>query len=216
MRILTVLALSLSLVLTPRLSTACDWGAPPLHELDLEQVGVDVEPPSAIQNVEFEVFRGEGPNGSCGLTMTGSSCHGVGRIELIITPPTDDGTPTESLGYMVVLVDGEFPKQLEIEMPGEPWRGGTPSADSTQTFVLHWEDGGGPEDHERIDFTLDITPMDLAGNEGPAFRIRVRDRGDDAGCSQSGRASDPVPLIVLMLLVLTLLWASNRYRPQRL
>jgi len=163
---------------------ACSFPAPEPHTLDLAEVGVDVAAPGPIAAIKTQIIRGRGAD--CGAA---SSCDDLGRVELTVTPGSDDRTPTDRLGYRLVLVDGRLPTGASL--PSEPVR-----LFSGRLLVL-WLDGA-TDDQEAVSFTLALIPVDLAGNEGPAFEVRVRDPG--SGC-QGGHVELP---LWLMLALLTL------------
>lgn len=186
--------------------------APPrVHELDLEQVGVDITPPGEIPAVDVEVIRGQGPRPGDGCSMGGAgSLDDLGRVILHVATPTDDGTSADLMGYRVVHFDGKLPSNIAMPTT-EAWRLERLTEDGGGDLYLYWDDGS--TDHqESLDFTIDIVPIDLAGNEGPAYRVRIRD-GGDAGCARSGQSSGPWMLLTLLIVFVAVVRVAGRRGP---
>lgn len=187
-------ALLVALLRAPPSARACSFAVNEAHALDLAEVGLDTQAPAAIAEVRTQIIRGRGDD--CGAA---SSCDDLGRVELVVTAGGDDRTPAGSLGYRLVLVDGRLPRGASL--PSEPARL------SEGRLRIIWIDGAS-DDQESVSFTLSLIPIDLAGNEGPATTVRVRDAG--SGCS-AGR----VELPVWVLAALALLYARRRRSAQR-
>ena len=134
------------------------------------------------------------------------STDDLGWVTLTVTPPEDDRTPADKMGYLITLVDGTIPDGMT--MPSEPWRttGGT--------LTLSWVDGA-TDNHDSFSFTLAITPMDLAGNEGPAFQLTVSDKDGDAGCQSSFAPTRYLPSLLLFLFLLLTFIMARRFFSQR-
>lgn len=175
----------------PATAQACLAG-PELHELDPVEMAEDSSPPGAIPKVLAEIRRGRAPDSAgCGeVSMV--STDDLGWVTLTVTPPTDDRTPDDKMGYMVTLVDGTVPDGLT--MPAEPWRA------TGGTLTLSWVDGA-TDNHDSFSFTLAITSLDLAGNEGPAFQLSVSDRDDGTGCHTNSTPGRFLPSLVLFLFI---------------
>jgi hypothetical protein len=74
-------------------------------------------------------------------------------------------------------------------------------------LYLYWDDGA-TDDQEFIAFELEITPLDLAGNEGPPTTVTVLDAGSGGGCGLTHRPGSAAAL--LLALTLALLAAARR------
>ena len=172
-----------------RIAGACEFPAPVEHVVDPAEADVDKEPPVKIEAVGMEVRRGKGPRGGCSPTST--SCDDIGTITLVPTPPSDDRTPSNELGYRIRLVSGTVPSGLTI--PTEAWRvenGVVPG------LYLRWIDGAS-DDQEAIDFTVVLAAVDRAGNEGPeSAPVRIHHPGSSSGC-RIARGTDASLALVL-------------------
>lgn len=187
----TVLTFLLLAGLAPGRAEACSVAPNPAFEVDLAEAAIDTEAPGAIPAIEITVGRGKGPQG-CGA----SSCDDLGTITLTITPPADDRTAPTELAYRVRLVEGHVPGHLldHGELEGV-WLSNYESHGVQLYF--NWVDGA--EDvQEPLGFTLEVAPVDKAGNEGPATTVVVVHGGEMRGCSIGGV---PVPFAALMMLV---------------
>ncbi|NOY91528.1 MAG: hypothetical protein GXP55_10030 [Deltaproteobacteria bacterium] len=90
----------------------------------------------------------------------------------------DDETPSDSMGYVFSLADGD----ARYTPPAEPLA----AADGVVTFhVVH---GGGA-----IRYDLEVRAVDQAGNVGPATLIEVR---NGTGCAIGGGASGALPALL--------------------
>jgi hypothetical protein len=150
------------LAIAPRDSSAClpmplfPW------EPDENEVGVDTTPPQAIVVRGVNISRShlnEGCEGGCGDEL------GSIWIEMELA---DDRTPPDRMGVRLLVVEGVAP----VAIPDYP---------VLADIYVSWNDGDGANQDE-IDFVLEVTPLDLAGNEGPSTRIRVHHPGF-GGCA---------------------------------
>lgn len=190
----------------PRIADACSFAGPIEHEIDPAEAAVDDEPPAKIETVGVEIRRGKGPEGGCSQSST--SCDDIGLITLIPTPPSDNRTDADELGYRIRLVGGEVPSGLTI--PTEAWRLQTSSPPAA--LSLHWIDGA-TDDQESIDFTVTLAAVDRAGNEGPeSAPIRIHHAGSSSGC-RVARGND-LSLALVLGSILWLRW-SMRARTSR-
>lgn len=146
------------------------------HEIDPAEQAIDKEPPGRVETVGVSVHRGKGPEGS-GCNRRGStSCDDIGSIALIPTPPSDNRTPKEELGYRVRFIGGRVPDGLHIPDGARRLYEFEPPS-----FGLRWIDGA-TDDQEAFDFTVTLTAIDKAGNEGPeSAPIRIH-HGGSSGC----------------------------------
>lgn len=171
------------LVLDPRRAHACTLeGNFPL-DIDPEEAAVDETPPTApvdVRATEVEETRDSG----CG------GCGDFASFMIIVTAGTDDRTPAEQLGYLVEVVDGSMPFEV-----GDSPRVGP---------ALHFYSGD--LDAPPFSATLSVSPVDRAGNVGPAATVEVR--GGGVGCRMStGSGVTPG-----WLAILALQWLSRRRR----
>jgi len=184
----------------PRIASACDYPAPETHEVDPEEAAVDDEPPAKVDAVGVEIRRGKGPQGGCSQTST--SCDDIGSITIVPTPPSDNRTPSDELGYRVRLVGGVAPSGLTIPTEAVRLQSGDPPA-----LYLHWIDGA-TDDQEAIDFSIALTAIDRAGNEGPeSAPIRIHHTGSGSGC-RVARGND----LSLALVIGAMLWLRRSMR----
>lgn len=182
-----VVAAAVLVTAVPRPALACLVG-PEEHEIDSGEVGVDVTAPGEIPAVSYDVRRGRGPEGVGCVGYSSTSLDGLGWVSLTVTPPADDRTPAGKMGYLIVLAGGSPPDGLE--MPEHPWRQGEGGS-----LTLSWADQA-EDDQEPFEMQLEIIPVDLAGNEGPAYVLTVSDSGSDSGfgCAVGLSAASMWPL----------------------
>ncbi len=159
------------LVVAP--ADACDL--PPPHELELAPDPLDDTPPTPPVVAEVFVTRGHLPRSG----VVGA-CEELGQVTLRLARPSGDPDDVDDVGYLVELVEGDAPFD---SWPTGPVLGPEPR--------FTWID-----DHQRdqapLAFTLSLTPVDRAGNEGEPVTVVVEDRGrgcDVAGGSPLGAAA---------------------------
>ena len=130
-------------------------------------------PPGAVEAQEVEVSRGRGLGCNGINSWEGSSLDDAGMIVISITPPSDDRTPAELIGYRVIHLEGDLQGELspdyDFRIEGE-------------AIYLHWIDGR-TDDQEPIDLTIAIQAIDLAGNLGArSDPVTIRHPGS-GGCA---------------------------------
>lgn len=143
--------------------------------------GGDTDPPGAPVLGEALITRGVGPEGV--FIQSATSCDDLGWITIELTEPDDD----DALGYTMEVVAGTTPDGFSL--PQSPFH----LVESG--LILVWIDDA-TDDQEAFDFTLAVTAMDPAGNEGPADEIQLTDGG--SGCGVAGLSGSW--LLGLMLL----------------
>ncbi len=209
------------------LAAPCEQDRIP-HELEIPEMATPQDPPGAIELAEATVRRGRDGggddfNGGCATEAVEEIGNGIttdcpeeqnqaGWVELRFKPPVDDRTPPHKLGYRVVLVEGTLPEGLYL--PSNPVRS---FKRSTSSYAVHlvWEDGE-TNTQEPVDFAVDLIPVDLAGLEGPAYRLEVLDLGSDGGgCTVAPASRSLLPLLVgLFCLFVLRLSGRPATRPQ--
>ena len=145
---------------------ACSLQAP--AELVIDETLDDAVPPEAPVLREVEILRGEGPEDLGDGMVRIDSCASSGHVALRMEPVD------EPVGHRVALVDGVLPDGMRL--PKQIQEG--------SAVGWTWHDGG-THRQERFAFTVDVVPVDEAGNEGPALTVLVEDPGRrrEAGCA---------------------------------
>ena len=174
----------------PADADACSFAGPEIHTLDAAEQAVDVAPPGAPTLLDLQIVRGQGPQSAgCGGSSA-TSCDDIGQIRLNLVA-ADDRTDAARIGYRISLAGGALPSGLLL--PDEPIR----TFDGWISLI--WIDEA-TDDQERIEFSLTVTAIDLAGNESaPAASIQV----DNAG-GFLNRAARRGPLLPLAFLIAAL------------
>lgn len=153
---------------------ACSFLAPP--ELEIVADPSDTAGPAAPVLGEISVNRGRGPR-----LGGASSCDDLGWLELRLDRPAGDPDAAAAVGYRFELVDGALPDGFALPArDGAPWVG----PDLTFTWVDEATDA-----QEAFAFTVDVIPVDAAGNEGEPLTIEVADDGSSGkvlGCDTAG------------------------------
>lgn len=199
MRALAVM-LACFIGLTPRPSRACDYAPLAPHQTDPTEAALDTKPPSAITKTSFTLQRGHGPEGGC-LSESSDSCADIGTLTLHFEPASDDRTDAANMGYRIEVVAGHAPSD-------PTWPSSAVRAFDGSSLYLHWVDGEDDE-QEALDFTLSISAVDRAGNQGPATQVRVRHAGSSEGCRVTGSSVN----LAWWLLAFALASARARRRP---
>jgi hypothetical protein len=150
-----LLLLAAPLALAAPDAHACKY--PFNFEYDLEPTATDETPPAAIPDVDVGPLLRDAEVGC-------SDCGGGTSLELTITPPSDDHTAPDDIGYVVDLVEGEFP----FAIADHPVEGPT----------LYFRIAG--TSRRPVSAVLGIRPVDRAGNIGPATEVVIDDR--PSGC----------------------------------
>lgn len=159
-------------LLAPKIATACSFAPQPIHSIDPAEEAEDNEPPERVEAVEVSVQRGHGPRNN-----VSTSCDDIGSVTLIPTPPSDNRTAPDELGYEIRLASGNAPDGLSF--PSEAVR----TMGENGAIYLRWVDGA-TDDQEPIDFSITLTPVDLGGNRGPESEpFRIHDPGSSASSS---------------------------------
>ena len=139
-----------------------------------------VAPPEASSELDFSIKRGQGPKDAGCWGISASSCDDLGFLEIRFTPPLDDNTPAESMGYRVTWKSGQLPNG----MLAPPYS----TVFAPDGLIrLYWDDGA-TDEQEPLDFTITLTAIDAAGNEGPPSKpLHIRDAGSHppSGCGIS-------------------------------
>ncbi len=149
---------------------ACSFAGPDV--LEIEEDLQDTEAPQIGTAESVSIKRGVGPTKEKG-GWSASSCDDLGTISIVLTDPIDEDV--EDVGYRIEKVDGDLPTDLDL--PDDLWIG-------PELFFV-WIDGA-EDDQDAFDFTLEITPIDRAGNEGEPIEVRLEDDGvpaESASCS---------------------------------
>jgi hypothetical protein len=177
-----------------------------LTEHPIDPSSTDDVPPAAVEKVSIDIMRGHGPESSgCNGSHSETSCDDLGIVGLRVTPPEDDSTPGDQLGFVITLTAGKLPG--DVVLPPNAVRGFQGS------LPLVWIDGASDE-QEPIDFTVTLSAVDEAGNVGPPSNpIRIQDPGSSEGC---GTASSGLgswwPGAIVMLLALHAVRRLSRRR----
>ncbi len=195
-----VAACALVLAMAPRRADACSIAPPTKHEITTGSG--DVTPPARVEGTTVSVTRGHGRGGGCGHS-SGSSCDDIGSVGFYVTAPADDRSDADHMGYWIALVGGTLP--AGVELPAYAVR---PYSDGALAFA--WEDGA-TNDQEAVDFTVTISAVDEAGNQGPASEpIHVTDAGGSSGCSATAARASAWPGALLLALALGVLRRRQR------
>lgn len=200
---LSVLAGTLVGLATPPPAAACSIAAPQPYGIDFESD--DTTAPAAPSGPTVKaVHRGVGPQCDARGVCSSTSCDDIASIQLAWTPGGDDTTADGDLGVRVRVVSGTAPEGL--------W----PVDDAVETgaagsFTLTWIDGA-TDDQEALDFVVEVTELDRAGNESTPVEVHVTHAGasesdkDASGCAVVG----PEGGLGLLALVLPALIGRRR------
>jgi len=129
-------------------SLACERSAPAQFQIDPNRQGLDDVPPGKVEAELTELEPGDGP-----------FCVGDSHAILRITKSSDDRTPYDELGFTVRVIDGDAPTSLY--QPEYLIR----SVDGAITLM--WGVGR-KTPIPAVDFSVEISATDRAGNQGPA------------------------------------------------
>lgn len=145
----------------------------PWHEVEADAAGIDTSAPDPPAVAVESIRRGHAASRTETGAIVATSCDDIGFIALYLEKPaTDDLASAAEMGYVIRLVDGEAPRDL---MPVDR----AIYAGEEGRLILHWVDGA-TSDQEPLDFTIEIAPVDRAGNEGPSSEpLRIQHRGSD-------------------------------------
>jgi hypothetical protein len=182
-RSLVVLAVLLSLGARP--AQACKFGEPRIHLSDETRRSTDQQAPRFTSPPTLTVTRGQSPDQGAGCEKRSSGdCSDAGTIRIAV-PVSDDQTPSEECGFRLSLSSGALPTGVRL-----------PTSDVRAVngeIILHWfQDDGRP-----LDFTLAVSPIDAAANEGTPITLPFS--SGDGGCSVVPGARPGTWLLVLLL-----------------
>ena len=171
----------------------------------------DEDPPATPILRELTVARGRGAvRTEAGLWMS-SSCDDIGSIAMTLERPEGDPDGDDDVGYALVQLDGTLPRDLAL--PPQPILG--------PDLVLHWIDGS-TDEQESFGFTVAVTPVDVAGNEGAALEVLVaHDGGTETSAADRSQGSGcatgyGVPSVLAWAVMAATLVPRRRSDPRRL
>lgn len=133
-------------------ASGCIFAPPLLHRVDAALRGDDVSAPATPVVVSVDAFRRNGmtcTRASC----VANSCGSTGTVRIDLAPSADDATPTDELGFRLVLVRGELPQSMRASID-------VPLA-AGQTVYLR----PGFDELPLIHVALAAVAVDAAGNE---------------------------------------------------
>ncbi len=178
--------LAAAILVAPTAAWPCDTVPVDPYEIDPAEVGIDTASPTAAVVQSVRVVRavqpllpGRGVD-SCG---DGDGIRWFGEARLLLRPSTDDRTAADRIGYRVEFDGPHLPALYDTS-------GGIQVLGWDDSVALVWEER---DDDDRIDFRVRLTPLDRAGNEGPATEVHVRDEG--VGCAAAGGSPGALPLL---------------------
>lgn len=154
---------------------ACSVAGPGPYMIDAAMQATDHVAPTLGPLAIAGLHRGEKTTGC----MEANSCDGIGWLTINVAV-SDDVTPANGVGYRFSIVAGTLPPSFSILLD-QPTQ--VPASDGALSFS--WDDG--TDDHQPIDFTLQVTAIDRAGNESAPQTLRVTD--DPGGCAIAGPGS---------------------------
>lgn len=175
---------AMPILVAARPAEACSMIGLVPWEADPDEVAADATPPSALRVGDVRIWRGHA-NAAC----EGDSCAGMGSI-FVELGFEDDRTPPEWMGVRITVVEGRTP-------PLTQGPEGTWFTQDAHGLHLAWVDGA-RDTQEALDFTLELTPIDLAGNAGPSVQVEIHDPGS-GGCGTSSGSTMPSVLVLLAL-----------------
>lgn len=157
-------------------ASACSLIEPP--GLALDPSSLDGEPPTTPELVDVRVQRG---------WIRLDSCADLGFVSITVDRPAGDPDGDEDVGYRFALVDGDPP----FALPGED------DLLLGPVLSLVWGDNRALV-QDPFWFSVDLFPVDAAGNEGEPLRVEIGDRFP-AGCATG---PDPrAPFFALLVLL---------------
>ena len=182
-----------ALQLTASPAEACCFG-PLRHVLEPGEQLEDSEPPGTVEVIKVKVKRGRAP--------VRTSLDDLGSIGLIISPPADDRTPVDKMGYRLKHLKGEMPAGLLPDYDVRP---------SENEIYLCWVDGAS-NDQEPLDFLISVSAVDLGGNLGLPTSVHVTHPGSTGCGTVGGGFSQPGLVVYLLLLVMATRFGRNSTR----
>ena len=206
MSIRLLFAASLLLVVEPPRADACSEEAPEPFTVDPDST--DVSPPARPILLDAWIERFDPPAG----TDPDEECSGALARLYVELSVDDDQTPADQLGFATRVVDGGVPFAADIE--ANDVRVGLSVAAATVDVVYRW---GRSAYDDPIDAAIELTPIDRAGNRGPAILVDVSDPGsEDGGCSVAGGSGAAGPGLMVVLLGLAWLRRAVQHRRDQL
>ena len=173
-------------------AAACLFEVPGTFELDPASNDA-VSPGSPGEPATVRIGRGDGPVHYDNCISESTSCDWAGTISVAFVPAQDDRSPEEGelsiqegVGYFLRHVDGTLPDGLTV--PEEPTAAFL--REGVASILLLWRDGETAE-QEPFEFTLGITPVDLAGNRGPELEVVIADAGREPPADTGDACSRP-------------------------
>jgi hypothetical protein len=171
---------------------------------------IDQTPPSVTANdVEFRRPTLNEPTftETVGCQESITSCDGSPhRVSVRIYSAQDDQTPAEQIGYLLEIVEGEAPSDFLVVFATEEerrvWRDPATQPIRLPDHTIRFNASSDPDNPERVEFVLKITPVDLAGNVGEPVLVRVTDPDYPEGCQSVGARSNLPPLLAALALLL--------------
>jgi uncharacterized protein (TIGR03382 family) len=143
----------------------------------------DTNPPAQVEVTSAEVIRGS--------DTSRTLCKSIGSIGFFITPPVDNQTPGDYLGYVVNYRSGSIAEQAFREELGES----NPMRAQDGVVWVNFYDR--PKEDLIAEFTL--VAMDEAGNIGQeSSPVQVEAEGIGTGCSSSGSGSGALGAVALI------------------
>lgn len=158
-------------------SLACSIATP--LGLTVDPLIDDAEAPLAPELVQVDIRRGSAPEERLFGQKSVSSCGDSGQIVIEVARPAGDIDDETTVGYRFALVEGVMPEGFELPArDAEPWLG--------PNLFLTWGDGQ-VDDQDAFAFTVEVFPVDAAGNEGEPLELEFADDGlapgSPGGCS---------------------------------
>jgi hypothetical protein len=153
----------------PAPARACSFAGPTPYVVDASMQATDHVAPTLAPLTVTRLQRGQKTTGCTSV----NSCDGFGSLAISVAA-ADDVTPATGLGYRFTVVAGTLPPVFSIPL-NQP----SQVLVSDGQIWFNWDDG--TEDHQSIDFTLQVVAIDRAGNESAPQTVRVTD--DPGGCA---------------------------------
>ncbi len=159
-------------------SKACLQVIPNEHVVDETLAQTDQDPPQ-IEDISIFILRAPVPvSTGCG-SHGNHSCPQAG-FTLDITYILQDHESPKTTGYILERVAGTYPRHPDAPAVRNPSRRSL--IWSGPAFWYSWYEPG-PDEQETVDLTLDVFPIDAAGNIGEPFRVRIFDPVEQPSCS---------------------------------
>jgi hypothetical protein len=145
----------------------------------------DTSRPARVVVTDTEVIRGSDTEGTL--------CISIGSIGFSVTPPEDDRTAGDLLGYVVSLRSGSIDEQAFVEGLGAEH----PIEANDGVVWVNFDDR--PREDLIAEFTL--AAMDEAGNIGQeSLPVQIEAGAIDTGCNTAGSSGCAPGAIVLIVV----------------